>query len=1168
MYTKNMDKGQLCPDINKKTIKKILNIMRITTFLLCVGILSVSASVYSQDEKVSIQLKNKSINEVFAAIKAQTSYSFWFDVKEVDAEQRVSLNADNESVRSVLAQTLKTQNLDFAVYGNHIIIAPKGTFGSSVKQGIVITGTVTEQSGEPIPGVNIVVKGTTNGVITDANGKYSISVPSKDAVLIFSFVGFITHEFTVAEQKEINVILVEDTQEIEEVVVVGYGTSSKKKLTTSVGSLKSEGLKELPITNIGDAFAGQMAGILADNGTGSPGATPVIRIRGFGSINAGSEPLYVIDGVMATSSQFAALNPKSIETIDVLKDAAAGAIYGSRAGNGVILVTTKKGKYGDATFSVNATFGLQQLEKKVEVLNSTEWLLLVKEAYSNDGKDLPDFYDREASAFANTNWQDEVFRTSTYQNYQIAASGGNEKLKYYVDANYLDNEGVLLTTYSKTYSSNGSFDLQLKPRLKMGITYMAAHTQERGNNSITGFGHNNGGYGIAGGIIQQSLWMPPIVPVYEDNGDYGQINQKAFKPYFTVGYANPVANLLETEDIYYRNKALARGYLAYEPVDGLTLNASLSVIADAYRREYHVSPFLAGNGSPDANFSNPVYEKMNAGQDNGMYNSYVADFYANYKKTFAEQHSIDVTLGYSLQSQGTKTTIARSSANDRGSTNALNPIPAYSNYYQPSIYGAALVTGGGDFQENSFESIFARVNYSFRDRYIFMGSIRRDGSSKFAPDERFGYFPAVSAAWRMSEEDFIKNLSWINDLKIRTSYGISGNDQFGNYAWNGNVTYNSLYTYGPVDAGAAGSGKALLPSTIENRNLKWETNEQINVGVDVSVMGSRISLTADYFIRNTKNMLLNRSLPLENGISATIFDNIGNMTNKGIELSLNALIIKSKDWSWTTNLNFTKINNKVDKVFTSTGDIRYDADQSGSGFESALRIIEGMPMFQIYTYKVIGNFETQSQLDTYPKPGNATIGDPMIENYKDDDVINTDDLQPMGHALPDFTYGATSTLRYKNFDLSIVIDGSHGASKIITAARQAALMRTAENTLKIFYDDRCRKGETGHYMAYASTGVTGARHWNQSYFVHDASFWRIRNITLGYNLPREISSKIKINDLRITLGVQNVYTFTSYPLFNPQANTKNGAAGSAQFGVDNGMYPLSRIYTVGLNFNF
>jgi TonB-linked SusC/RagA family outer membrane protein len=1128
---------------------------------------------------MNLYVEKSDLKEVIMEIKNQTGFDFLYN-KEIEPlfNGGITVKVEDGTIEEALNQLFKDSNIQYQIVNKTIILtpllSPKDDSKGIKQQNSIVSGIITDEKGEPLIGASIVVKGTTSGVISDMDGKYAIPIPGNEAVLIYSYVGFITHDVLVGNKREINVTLSENSQLIDEVVVIGYGTASKKRLTTSVGSLKTESIQEFPITNIGDAFAGQISGITAENGTGAPGASPVIRIRGYGSINAGSEPLYVIDGVMASSSQFSALNPKSIETIDVLKDAAAGAIYGSRAGNGVILVTTKKGKSGEARFAVNTTFGIQQLERKVDVLNTRDWLSMVEESYLNDGMEAPEFYSRPLSSYANTDWQDEIYRNSTYQNYQISASGGDERLKYYVDANVLDNEGIMITTYAKTYSSTGSFDMALKPNLKMGLTYSASHKRERINNSINaGAGHQTGGYGISGGIIQQSLWMPPVMPVYEANGDYGQIWQKEFGRYnyLNFGFANPVASLRETHDEYSWNKILARGYITYEPIDGLALNASLSVISDSFRREYYVSPYLAGGGgSTLANFSNPAYDKMIAGQENGMSSSWTSEFYANYKKIFGD-HSIDATLGYSAQYFGIKNTTARSSYNDRGSTNAENPIPAFSNYFQPNIYGAALVLGGNSYQENTFASVFGRMTYSYKDRYILMGSVRRDGSSKFAPDQRYGYFPAISLAWRLSEEDFIKKIAWIDDLKIRTSFGVSGNDQFGNYAWQGTVRYSDLYTYGPVESGSSGTGKALIPSTIENNKLRWETNEQTNIGVDVGIVGNRINLTADYFIRKTKNMLLYRSLPSENGIATSIFDNIGNMSNKGLELSLHTVNIQTKDFSWATNFTFTKINNKVDKVFTSSGYIPYNANNflTSSGFESAIRIVEGEPMFQIYSYKVIGTFETEDQLSAMANPGgNSVIGDPIIDDYNDDGAINSEDLQVVGNALPDFTYGFTSTWRYKNIDLGVVFDGSYGASRIITAARNAALIRNQENTLRMFYDDRYREGEIGHHFGKAKVNVTGMRHWNQSYFVRDASYLRIRNITLGYNMPQALCSKIGINDVRLALSVQNAYTFTSYPLYNPQSNTHNGSSGVAQFGVDDGTYPLARVYSISLNFNF
>ena len=1123
--------------LSKTNLCKLARIMKLTAIMILAALMQVSASAYSQT-KLNLKINNTSIESVLKEIENQSEFFFLYNNKQIDVTQKINIDVTNKSIDDVLGTMLKETGICYLMKDRQIVLynGDLNSITNSIggvqvgQQQKSVSGKVTDHNRQPLPGVTVVIKGTSQGTVTDANGEYALSRISPDMILQFSFVGMKTEELEVGNQSRIDVALKEETVGIEEVVAVGYGVQSQKKLTTSVARFKSEQMEGMPLTNIADAFSGQISGVLSENGVGTPGASPVIRIRGYGSINAGSEPLYVIDGMMASSTQFASLNPKSVESIDILKDAAAGAIYGSRAGNGVILVTTKKGKQGEAKFSFSATYGLQEVSKKVDVLDRDQWLSMVKEAYNNDGKELPDFYDRDASNFANTNWQDEIFRTSPYQNYQISATGSSGKIQYYLSANILDNEGIVLTTYSRNYSSNGNFDIELNPKLKVGLTYNASHNKERVNASMSGFGHGSGGYGISGGIIQQALWFAPIIPVYTESGDYGQYMQGEFASYFTKGYANPVCNLLETHDTYSKNNVMGRTYLDYEMVKGLSLNTSFSGALYSYFRDWYVSPYLAGNGSPYANFSNPIYENIKSGQTNGMSNSWTAEAYLNYKHTFADIHHFDIIAGYSRQYSGSHTTSASSSANDRGTSNALDPIDAYDNYYQPNIYGAALVLGSGSFDENAFESLFSRINYSYKDKYMFMASIRRDGSSKFAPEERWGFFPALSGAWRISQESFMKGVKWVDELKLRTSYGVSGNDQFGNYAWQGTVNYNNLYTYGSTDTGSSGTGKVLIPSTIENNHLKWETNEQINIGTDVSIFNSRINLTADYFIRKTKDMLLYRSLPLENGISSSLFDNIGNMTNKGIELSLKTINIKSGNFSWTTDMTFTKIRNKVKDVFTSTGEIQYAAGTTASGFGSAIRIIEGHPMFEIYSYKVLGNFETQEQLDSYPRANNALIGDVMIEDYSKDGQINTDDLQPMGHVLPDFTYGLTTTLKYKNFDLSIVIDGSEGASKVVSCLRQAALMRTAENTLQSYYDDRYREGETGHHMAYASTGVTGARHWNMSYFIYDASFTRIKNVILGYNLPESLCSRLKISDARLTMGVQNLHTFSDYPL--------------------------------------
>jgi len=1028
-----------------------------------------------------------------------------------------------------------------------------------------VTGAVfSKQDNLPLSGVSIAVKGTSIGTITDDEGKFTITAPAGSSQLEIKHVGYLSQTVPIGSGSALQVSLDIDRAQLGEVVVVGYGTAERKTLSTSVGSIKSSQMESLPITNIADAFNGRLAGVAAINGKGNPGTAPILRIRGFGSINAGSEPLYVIDGMISNAAQFGALDPTSVESVDVLKDAAAGAIYGSRAGNGVIVVTTKKGKSGQARFSYNATAGIQEVSKKVELLDGKGYIAFAKEGYQNENKPIPEYLN---ASYPNTDWQDEIFRTAPFQNHQLSVSGGTDKIKYYLSGNILDNQGIIITTSYKRYSSNGSLNVELNPKLKVGLTYNAAFIKQRVNPNMGGPGHGTGYYGISGGIMEQTIWFLPIIPVYQENGDYGTYyNGQLAGHQDWVGYGNPVANLLETKDVIADNNVMGRAYLNYEVINGLTFNTSFTGSSYTSFREYYVSPYLEGAGSRFANYSNPRYENIRAGQSHSTSNYWIADAFLQYKRSIND-HQFDIMAGYSREFRQSRSTSASSSANDRGQANALNPIPAFMNDLRPNIFGSSLILGGASFGENAFESGFARLNYSYNDKYIFMAALRRDGSSKFAPDVRWGTFPAISAAWRISQESFMEKASWVNELKLRASYGVSGNDQFGNYSWQGKVNYGRLYTYGPIAGGGAGTVNALEPSTIENKNLKWETNEQVNIGLDLSAANNRINLTADYFIRNTKDMLLYRNLPLENGIASNIFANLGNMTNKGIELSLTTVNLQSKNLSWTTNLTFTKINNKVKNVFTQTGTIGYAVGP----FANAMRIIEGQSMFQLYTYKVIGIFESQNQVDNYPRANNAVIGDPILEDYNNDGIINSDDYQHVGNVLPDFTYGLSSMLKFKNFDLNIVVDGSHGASQAIPILREGSLMLPIEsNMLKSIWEERYIPGGKSNSARWgmSKVSVTGARHFNNSYFVYDASFTRIRNLVVGYSFPASFSDRLKISGLRLTAGVQNLYTFTDYPMWNPESNLNNGEPGTAQFGVDYGEYPLSRTYTIGINLNF
>ena len=1011
-----------------------------------------------------------------------------------------------------------------------------------------IVGQVMDNEGNPLSGATIQVKGAKAATVSDASGHFKLEKVDENAILEISYVGFTSQAISVRGKSSFYIALDKKSSTLAEAVVIGYGTSTKAKLTTSVSTIKKEQLNDLAITNISDAFTGNVSGVLVEDGSGAPGDAPTIRIRGYGSINAGSEPLYVIDGMVVTSNEFALLDTKSVQSISILKDAAAGAIYGSRAGNGVVIVTTKTGN-GKSKFSYNSTVGFQQVAKKIDVLSGPQYIDYAKKTYAAEGLPEPVF----AANVANTNWQNEIFRTGGYQNHQISANGGNENVKYNVSFNYLGNQGVVLTTFQNNYSSNGNFTFKLNNKLNMGLTYNADYSKSRVNDKIGGAAHEDGG------ILETALVQYPVIPVYMPNGDYGQVPSENWGTTVVYGgYGNPVAALKEIYDWRSQFSGIGRTFLNYEPISGLNFNVSLSGLVNSGFRDYHESPYLAAKGHDrTANFSNPQYQDIVASQTNSLTSSYTNDGYIDYKHTFSKLHHFDIIAGFSNQYTGFHSTTAFSSVNDRG-TNAANPLPAFSNYLRPNIFGANDVSGTGGVYEQTFTSLFGRVNYDYNEKYLFMASVRRDGSSKFAPNNRYGLFPAISAAWRIIQEPFMQSQKTFNDLKFRLSYGVSGNDQIGNYTWQGNVNYGgSQYVYGPPGS-SAGPVIAAYPISVENPNLKWETNEQYDAGIDLAMLNNRVQLTADFYIRNTKDLLLQRPLPTENGIAASVMDNIGNMTNKGIEIALTTTNLKTKDFTWTTNWIFNKVWNKATKINAPNGRLQFE-----SGAYNMVWIIQGQESFQLYGYKALGVFTTPQQLTQYPTPRGSKIGDPIYLDVNKDGILNSDDYVKLGNALPDFTFGWSNTFSYKAFDLSFVLDGSYGASKYVPMLRNMNWMSPLDGNKATYVQDRA-----GTVYGASNIDYTGNRVETSSYDVFDASYVRVKNLTIGYSLPANICKSLSISALRFTLGGQNLFTFTKYPWFNPQANFYSGAAGTAQFGVDYGGYPLSKLYTFGINLTF
>ncbi len=1010
-----------------------------------------------------------------------------------------------------------------------------------------VSGTVNDGStNTALSDVSVKVKGSNSGGVTDRNGRYSIRASSAD-VLVFSFVGFETQEVPVGNQTVINISLKGSAGRLGEVIVsIGYGTATQKRLTTAISTVSAKDVNELTVNNVANAFTSNIAGVQVEE-QGGPGNAPVLRVRGYGSINAGSDPLYVIDGMVVSSYEFGLLNPKTIASINVLKDAAAGAIYGSRAGNGVVIVTTKGGE-GKAKFNYNGTVGMQNIDRKIPVLNASEYMTYANQAYEGSGLPDPVF----GTGLANTNWQNQIFRTSPYQNQQISASGSNENVRYNLSFNYLDNEGIIITTFEKRYSLDGKLDIKLNNKLRVGFTFDATYDKQRFSPDLTGPASGNGG------ILESAVIFYPVIPVYMPNGDYGQqptANWGTSVQY--GGYGNPVAGLKEVNDTRSAISGRGRTFLNYEPIHGLNVNVSFTgSVISGFSQDIE-SPYLAAYGHDEtANFSTPVFSSAVANQANDLTTGYIADGFVDYKHTFSKVHNFDIVAGFSNQFTGYRITSAAATSNNQG-VNAANPLPDFTNWLLPNIYGATAIVGTGGYTDQALTSLFSRLTYDYNGKYLFTTSIRRDGSSVFAPNKRYGIFPAVSAGWRITEEPFMQTQHLFDDLKLRVSYGVSGNDQIGNYAWQGNASYGTQYLFGPT-GGSNGAVNAEYPVTIENPNLKWETNYQFNTGVDFSILNNRVQLAADYYIRTTKDLLLQRPLPSENGIATSIMDNIGVVENKGLELDLTTTNIKTKNFTWTTKWIFNKVSNKAVKINTPNGIIQLSTDAY-----NMVWIVQGQPMFQIYGYKVLGMFKNAQQLAANATPSGSQIGDPIIEDVNHDGIINSDDFVKLGNGLPDFTYGWSNNFSYKNWDFRIALDGSYGASKYLPALRNENWMSPDQGNLaKFIY-----KGAGTEFPAF-SENYTGDRVTQDSYDVFKASYVRIKSLTLGFNLPERTCKSLSINGLRFTLTAENVHTFTSYPWYSVQSNYFGGAPGTAQFGVDYGGYPLASSYAFGINLTF
>jgi TonB-dependent starch-binding outer membrane protein SusC len=959
----------------------------------------------------------------------------------------------------------------------------------AVAQDAVVSGKVIDDTGMSMPGVNILVKGTTLGTTSDINGDYSLAAP-KNGTLVFSFIGYTTQEIAVNNQTTINVTLQTDVTTLSELVVVGYGVQEKKDITGAVGVVDKAAMESRPNTQFGNLIQGKTAGVQVITPSGKPSAGFNIRIRGTNSITGSSEPLYVVDGV--PSSDTRTLNPADIESISILKDASSAAIYGSQGANGVVLITTKRGTTGTPRFDFSSYVGYSTPWKKLKVLNSEQYRDLMTELGQNTDW---------SQYTANTDWQNEIFQRGTSQNYQLAVSGKSDKTNYYVSGGWIQQQGSVRSSEMDRYNFKVNLDQKVNDWLSFGtnLNYMRYHDVDVSDNQAIN----------QGGVILGMLSTPPNIGIFRPNGTY---TSNPFQD-----WENPVSSTDASDRGYKNQRVLGNVYAEIAFLPDLKLRSNVGVDFNSSVYDYFLDPYSTSYGRA---------KKGIARNSTNFNNMYIFDNTLTYSKTI-DVHAFSVMVGTVMQSW-------------RNESNNIE-TNGFSGAGIPTTGGGSIIVSANNSKaESANNSYLARLTYSYKDKYLFTSNMRRQGSAVFGPDKKIGYFPSLSLGWRISEEAFMSSIkNVVEDMKLRFGYGQTGNDNITWYGWYGKVTAGANYPIGGV----------ILPgnyqSTIENRDLQWESTEQFNVGLDLTVLNGRVTFTADAYKKNTDNLLLEVQLPRTTGFTVGL-QNIGKLENKGLEFAVNSKNLVG-ELKWESDFNISFNRNKIvdinDQIIVAGG-------VAGRGDIS--RNEEGKPLGMFYGY-VWGGVD--------PQTGNAYYID---RNGESTFTPTADDRRFIGNPNPDFIYGLTNTLSYKNFELMIFLQGAYGNDVFNATRIETEGMTDAKNQSREVINRWRAPGDITDIPRAVWGSTNNSR--LSTRFVEDGSFMRVKAMTLSYTVPQNVLSRVKISNAKVYVTGENLLTFTKYKGYDPEVNAFGGS--NAAIGVDYGTYPHTRNLILGLNLSF
>ncbi|WP_295935421.1 TonB-dependent receptor [uncultured Alistipes sp.] len=1131
-------------------MKRICRLWLATVILCVVSALQASA----QTPTVTVEAKNVTVKELLQRIEANSPYTFAYANADINLDKRISVKARDRSIESIIAEVLPEVNME--VKGLKIVLTAKPVTAASPQAadtGRTVRGRISDENGEPVIGATVIEKGTTNGAASGIDGQYAINIRQQKAVLEVSLIGYNRVEVQLSDsQTQADVTLMSEAIAMDDIVVVGYGVQNKRDVSTAISSIKAEDFAGLATTDFRDAMAARMPGVQVLQLGGQPDGNVSIRVRGIQSASTANDPLYVIDGMICDARAFSNLDSNEIQSLEVLKDASASAIYGSRGSFGVVLITTKRGTSERPIVTYDGQFSVSSVSKTMDMLDAYEFSQMFKEA--RDGaylfnvptgsiddpyEDRPQTYHRvdplitaylqdKTGTMTNTDWQDAIFRTAYSTKHSLSISGRTKSLNYYVGANYLYREGTIVGSDFERYGMRVNLDGK-RNRLKYGVSFSPSYSKHNYIASDTQYGSD--------GVIASALMAPPVFPVYNQDGSYnwdmnGFLRVNSWDTQ-TNEVLNPVALALEIDDVREKLNLLGNVYVAYEFIKGLEYKFTAGGDYYSYIRNYYRPSYLPLRGMKYIDAASDPKAQNNT----NSYFHWTISNQLSYSRAFGD-HSISAVAVYEAEKENIKTSQivgTGTAGDDKIRTTKGKTIDQDNTYNNEYAY--------------TFASWLLRAQYSYKGRYMASVSIRGDGSSRFAPGTRWGYFPAASVAWRISDEPFMGSKKWIDDIKIRASFGQTGNANIGN------SEYLALYSMSNIDLGN-GLTSQIYPSQIANNYLGWEKNTQCNIGLDVSLWNGTLGLTADYYYTKTTDMLLNVPIASVSGHTNSRI-NTGSMQNKGVELSLTSRR-RFGDFSYSFSANWSLNRNKVLSLGDENADIIAESSYAGAYYITRV----GQPIGSYYLLVQDGIFHNQEELDSYPHFDTTQVGDFRFVDANGNGILEKDaDRVICGNYMPDFYYGFSVNFSYKGIDLGANFQGVYG-NEILNLERRYLLNMEASSNMMKESLQRYPYGELNR-ATRKSSGNNGAS--SSTFHLEDGSFLRLQNLSLGYTFPDRWTKKAGISKLRIYVQGSNLFTWTDYSGYNPEVNKRSTDA--LRPGEDYCSYPLSRTFSVGINFN-